>query len=65
MGGRGHPWDHGVWAGSHHVLLDLAVRHGDAQRSLSWGEGRGGGEGALGSGYLHPYEPVCTTREWG
>lgn len=22
-------------------------------------------EGALGSGYLHPYEPVCTTREWG
>lgn len=33
----------GCGQGSHHILLDLTVRHGDTQRSLSWGE-RGGRE---------------------
>lgn len=61
MGGIGHPWDHGVWAVSHHVLLDLAVRHGDAQRSLSWGEERGRGEGSLGSGLSSPMTPEAAS----
>lgn len=38
----------GYGQGSHHILLDLTVRHRDAQRSLSWGEGRGTGEGTPG-----------------
>lgn len=58
VGGQGHPGGHGVWAGSHHILLDLTVGHGDAQRSLSWGEGGGGGEGTPGSGFQRqPPEP--------
>lgn len=39
---------------SHHILLDLTVGHRDAQRSLSWGEGRERGEGTPGSGLSPP-----------
>lgn len=48
-------------AGSHHIFLDLTVRHGDAQRSLSWGEGRSRGEGTPGSGLCSSITPEAAS----
>lgn len=57
MGGGRHPWGHRGQRGSYHILLDLTVRHRDAQRSLSWGEGSGGSKRTPGSELSSPVIP--------
>lgn len=54
VGGGTHPRGCGMRAGSHHILLDLAVRHRDAQRSLSWGEGEAEVRGPQAQDHVHP-----------
>lgn len=39
---------------SYHILLDLTVGHRDAQRRLSWGEGRAEVRGPQAQDSLHP-----------